>query len=320
MNDYGPPPGFDSWPLPERERYIADLAERHREPNREMSPADFATEEELAEFHDDLNAKSVREWRAERDRKEPLNHPRDRAPPIGETVVPPALDVLDVGDDDQPIPPRQWLLGNAFCREFVSGLIAPGAGAKTSLRIAQALSLASGRSLTGEHVFVRCNVLFVCLEDGMKELRRRVRAAMIHHKVRREDVKGRLFLTTPTRMKMARTRAKGAVVPGDLDAAIRTFVDEKKIDLVILDPIKKAHAVEENDNDDMDAVVTILAGARHRKEHRRRHRVAREEGRHAHGRGRQPGARRRLDEGRRPPHVHEHVDDRGRGEDVRRLR
>lgn len=44
--------------------------------------------------------------------------------------APAALDVLDVGDDDQPIPPRQWLLGNAFCREYVSGLIAPGAGAR----------------------------------------------------------------------------------------------------------------------------------------------------------------------------------------------
>jgi RecA-family ATPase len=67
------------------------------------------------------------------------------------------------------------LLGTAFCREFVSGLIAPGAGAKTPLRLVQALSLAAGRSLTGEHVFVRCNVLFVCLEDGMTEARRRVR-------------------------------------------------------------------------------------------------------------------------------------------------
>jgi AAA domain len=169
------------------------------------------------------------------------------------------FEVLDVGDDDQPISPREWLLGNAFCREFVSGLIAPGGGSKTSLRLAQALSLTSGRSLTGEQVFVRCNVLFVCLEDGMKEARRRVRAGMIYHEVSRADVKGRLFLTTPTRMKMAEYGPNKSVVAGSLDRAIRDFIDEKKIDLVIIDPIKKAHAVEENSNDDMDAVVTILA-------------------------------------------------------------
>lgn len=170
-----------------------------------------------------------------------------------------ALDVLDVGDDDQPIPPRQWLLGTVFCRQFVSGLIAPGAGAKTSVRIVQALSLASERSLTGEHVFVRCKVLIICLEDGMTELRRRVRAAMIHHKVKPEDVKGYLFVTTPTRMKVAQYGDKNAVVAGDLDRAIRAFVDENEIDLVIIDPVRKAHGVEENSNDAMDGVVTILA-------------------------------------------------------------
>jgi hypothetical protein len=186
--------------------------------------------------------------------------PPGKPPPLAEAEPPPALDVLDVGDDDQPIPPRQWLLGSAFCRQFVSGLIAPGAGAKTTLRIAQALSLASGKSLTGERVFVRSKVLIICLEDGMTELRRRVRAAMIHHGVTREEVKGYLFITAPTRIKMAQRHPKTSdVVVGELDGAIRAYIDDKKIDLAILDPIKKAHAVEENDNGDMDAVITIIA-------------------------------------------------------------
>ncbi len=32
----------------------------------------------------------------------------------------------DAGDDDAPIPPRGWLLGNVFCRRFVSSLLAEG--------------------------------------------------------------------------------------------------------------------------------------------------------------------------------------------------
>jgi hypothetical protein len=83
---------------------------------------------------------------------------------------------------------------------------------------------------------------------------------MIFHGVTREDVKGYLFLTAPTRIKMAQRDPKtSTVVERDLDRAIRAFVDERKIDLVIVDPIKKAHSVEENSNDDMDAVVTIMA-------------------------------------------------------------
>ena len=180
--------------------------------------------------------------------------------PTADADAPPRLDALDVGDDVDEIEPRGWLLGNAFCREFISGLIAPGAGGKTSLRIVQFLSLATGRELTGEHVFARARVLIICLEDSKTELRRRIRAAMLHYGVTREDVKGYLFLATPMGLKMARCDPKTQIVaPAELDQAIRSFVDEKKIDLVSLDPMKKAHAVKENSNDDMDAVVTIMA-------------------------------------------------------------
>jgi hypothetical protein len=176
-----------------------------------------------------------------------------------DSKTPPRLHALDVGDDNQPLPPRQWLLGTTFCRAFVSGLIGPGAGGKTSLRIVQSIALASDRPLTGERIFKRCRCLFVCLEDGLPELRRRVRAAMKHHNIKHEDVQGYLFVTTPTGMKLARYGEKSReVIPGDLDAAIRAYVDQEKIDLVCLDPIKKSHSVEENNNDDMDAVVGIM--------------------------------------------------------------
>jgi hypothetical protein len=60
------------------------------------------------------------------------------------------LQVWDAGGDDDDIPPRQWLLGNTFCRQFLSGLIGDGGTGKTALRYLQLLSLATGRALTGE--------------------------------------------------------------------------------------------------------------------------------------------------------------------------
>ena len=77
--------------------------------------------------------------------------------------------------DDDPIPPRGWLLGNVFCRSYLSSIIADGGAGKTALRIAQCLSLATGREFTGEHVFKRGRVLLISLEDDKNELRRRVR-------------------------------------------------------------------------------------------------------------------------------------------------
>ena len=74
----------------------------------------------------------------------------------------------DAGDDDYTttIPPRGWLLGNTFCRQFLSSLIADGGVGKTALKVAQLLSLAANRKLTDEHIFQRCRVLLVFLEDS----------------------------------------------------------------------------------------------------------------------------------------------------------
>jgi AAA domain len=168
--------------------------------------------------------------------------------------------ILDAGEDDAPIPPRGWLLGTTFCRGFISGLTAQGASAKTTLRIVQALALATGRELTGEHVFQRCRVMIVTLEDSIDELRRRVRAARLHHGIAAEDVRGWLFLWAPAGMKIAEHKeGSRAVHAGELERRLRLEIAERRIDLVMIDPLVKAHGVEENDNGAIDAVAIILA-------------------------------------------------------------
>jgi hypothetical protein len=59
----------------------------------------------------------------------------------------------DAGNDGAIPPPRGWLLANTFCRTFLSVLLAPGGAGKTALRYLQVLSIATGRPLSGEHVF-----------------------------------------------------------------------------------------------------------------------------------------------------------------------
>ena len=173
----------------------------------------------------------------------------------------PRLELFDVGDEDGNIPPRQWLLGATFCRGNLSGLISAGAAGKTTVRILQALSLAAGRELTSEHVFVRSRVMIICLEDDMTELRRRVRAAMLHHKVTPSEVKGFLILTTPRDLKIAELEnERGKVVAGGLYRALSEAVDELKLDLVCIDPAIKAHALRENDNAEIDAFASLLTG------------------------------------------------------------
>jgi hypothetical protein len=62
--------------------------------------------------------------------------------PRGESDEPLDLGEWDFGLDNEPIPPRGWLLGNLLCRQFLSSIFGDGAVGKTAVMIAMALSLA----------------------------------------------------------------------------------------------------------------------------------------------------------------------------------
>jgi hypothetical protein len=167
----------------------------------------------------------------------------------------------DFGEDNEPIPPRAWQLGNLICRQFLASLFGDGAVGKTALLIAMALSLATGRELIGEHVFVRCRVLLVCFEDGKDELRRRLKAAMMHYGIEKADILGYLFITAISRSdaKLAITGQGRDLQVGKLRDALDRSMERRRADVALLDPWVKAHGVGENDNIAMDFVAAILA-------------------------------------------------------------
>jgi hypothetical protein len=163
----------------------------------------------------------------------------------------------DAGEDDEDIEPREWLYGNLFCRTFMSGLMGEGGAGKTALRYLQFLSMATGRSFTGEHVFQRSRVLLVGLEDDRKEMRRRIKAAMLHHGIARDELKGWLFYATPRGVTLADLK-DGSPVAGKLEAMIRRSIERRRIDVVNFDPFIKTHTMEENSNTAIDFVVRLL--------------------------------------------------------------
>jgi hypothetical protein len=173
-----------------------------------------------------------------------------------------ALGEWNAGLDVDLPPPRGWLLGNSFCRRSISSLLADGGVGKSALRHLQAISLASGRKLTGEHVFQRTRVLIISLEDDADELRRRVLAVRLHHKVTAAELDGWLYLATPganVGKLMTINPKTGALVTGTLPTCIEAAVMAHDIGLVILDPFIKAHSVAENQNVEMDAVAQLLS-------------------------------------------------------------
>jgi hypothetical protein len=159
------------------------------------------------------------------------------------------------------IEPRGWLLGNLLCRQFVSSLLGDGAAGKTAMRIACALSLVTGRNLIGEHVFERCNVLFICFEDSETELTRRIFAAMLHYGITNEDVAGHLFVrgVNNSDLKLAANHNFETKI-GLLGEVLDEVIVRRRIDAVFLDSFVKTHSVPENDNNAIDFVIGILTG------------------------------------------------------------
>jgi hypothetical protein len=167
------------------------------------------------------------------------------------------LDQWDAGDDTELPPPHEWLLGNQFCRKFVSGLTAPGATGKSAVRLVQYISLATARELAGQHVFRRTKVLVISMEDDRDELRRRIQAACLHHGIARSELKGWLCCWTPKGIKLAHMK-DGVQQKGRLETLIRDKIKSRGYGLVALDPFIKVHVLGENDNGAMDYVCDLL--------------------------------------------------------------
>ena len=145
--------------------------------------------------------------------------------------------------DPTKIKPRGFLLGNTFCRKFISGLNSAGAVGKTSVRYAQYLALATGKKITDEHMHQRCKVLIVCLEDSLNEVKRRIAACMLHHRISPSEVDGWLFYCAPRGLKLLATNQHGVLARGLLHTELTTVIKDYAIDLVGVDPFVKAHGV-----------------------------------------------------------------------------
>jgi len=170
----------------------------------------------------------------------------------------------DAGEiiESQGLPePRSWLLGNHFCRGFVSTLFAAGGVGKSALRLLQFICMATNRGdICGQHVFQRCKVLLISLEDDAKEARRRIIAVLQHHNVAASELKGWLWVANPLGKRLVQQEGKWDRKMGDLEPRIRAAIAKRKPDIIGLDPFVKLHNLSENDATDMNLVCEILVG------------------------------------------------------------
>jgi hypothetical protein len=100
----------------------------------------------------------------------------------------------------------------------------------------------------------------VSLEDDEDEIRRRIKACCLHHKIASDELRDHLFVAALANgPKLATMTKGGAIVAGDLGKKLVEIIERRQIDLVILDPFIKSHGCDENDNNAIDRVTGMLA-------------------------------------------------------------
>lgn len=157
--------------------------------------------------------------------------------------------------------PRQWLYGTQLIRGFVTVLVAPGGTGKSAYAMGVAIALAARRSILGDHIFAPINVAYINLDDPMDELERRVAAIMLAHRIRREDLDGRLFLEDCDGHGLslaapARDEA-GFYVANPDEKELTELIKANDIGLIVCDPFAESHTLEENSNPQMIQAAAV---------------------------------------------------------------
>lgn len=159
--------------------------------------------------------------------------------------------------DPSKIPPRDVLYGKHYYRKFLSATVSPGGLGKSSNAVVEALAMVTNRDLLNEQPQRELSVWYWNGEDPMEELQRRVAAACLHYKIAPDALGARLYVDSgrDKEIVVAKEHRGELVIAFPLVEALTAEIRARGIDVMIIDPFVASHAVSENDNTKIEAVV-----------------------------------------------------------------
>ena len=162
--------------------------------------------------------------------------------------------------DPSKIPPRRWLYRPHYIRQFCSLTLSTGGVGKSSMLIAEALALATGKPLLGIKPVQRLRTWYFNGEDPVEELQRRFAAVAKHYRITEADIgDGYLFVDSGRTMPIVLVEEgrHGTVIAKPVVDQIVETIRDRKIDVLIVDPFVSTHRVVENDNGAIDRVAKL---------------------------------------------------------------
>ena len=160
--------------------------------------------------------------------------------------------------DEADIPARKWLYGKHLLRKFLSLDVAAGGVGKSSLKIGEALAMASGRALYGKEMpEAPLTVWLYNLEDPADETERRIHATAKRFGLTPRDFGDRLYADSgrDQPLILATEGPDGCRIARPVVDALIAELQARKVDVLVVDPFVSSHQVSENNNMAVDMVA-----------------------------------------------------------------
>jgi AAA domain len=160
----------------------------------------------------------------------------------------------------EKIAPRQWLHARHYVRRHVVMTVAPGGYGKSSLLLANALEMVTGRGLIGPQPIERVRCCYWNAEEPeTEEIYRRIAALCIAHSINADDLRGELFLgpkISSDEWRFAKLDRHNKILRNDvLIKLVIEYVGDNRIGCLMLDPMVQFHHLPEIDTGCMESLV-----------------------------------------------------------------
>ena len=165
---------------------------------------------------------------------------------------------IEAGEwSEKDIPVRPWIARGYLMRGAVTVVSGPGSAGKSSLMIGWCVALALGLDWHGFRPGKPHTVLTYNVEDDAHEQRRRLSATLRQFDRQPRDLGTRVVRIGPsaTGTLLRRDPITGRLTFTKAMTALEEQIEQRKPDVVILDPMVELHDAEENDNMALRAVM-----------------------------------------------------------------
>lgn len=171
-----------------------------------------------------------------------------------------ALHTVDAFDfDEERIPPRPWVIPGVLLSGYTHMLVAPGGSGKSLFTLQLAICLAEGAAWGEWLPRGRHKTLLINVEDDLDEQRRRLSAARRVMEPDRDKIAGMIHLAAdPESIIIAKADpATKAVVATPVVDALRRYIIDNEIGVLVVDPFAETFQGDENSNSEVKWAMRI---------------------------------------------------------------